>query len=191
MVDATLPLLSYMASTAVHTGIDPEPVASGHHSLCPYGGFPTADGWIVVAILADKFWPRLCDALDLHDLKGDPALASNAERKARAGEVETALTKALGTMSSAEAEARLAKAEVPYAPVRGILEALGTPYVRARNVVADIATPEGNYTVVRSPLRVDGDLAAAPALGQHTIEVLTEILGVDSPLVSGPQGGAS
>lgn len=183
MVDATLPLLSYMASTAVHTGVDPEPVASGHHSLCPYGGFPTADGWIVVAILADKFWPRLCDALDLAELKADPGLATNAGRKARADEVETALAKVLGTMSTAAAEARLARAEVPNAPVRGILEALGTPYVRSRDIVASIATPEGPYTLIRSPLRVDRSPSPAPALGEHTVEVLTQVLGEGSPLL--------
>jgi crotonobetainyl-CoA:carnitine CoA-transferase CaiB-like acyl-CoA transferase len=184
MVDATLPLLSYMASTAMHTGRDPEPVASGHHSLCPYGAFPTSDGWVVIAVLADKFWPRLGQAFDLGELAADETLAGTAARKERAGEIDAAIAAILEKMTTAEAEDRLRAAGVPNAPVRSLLDALGTPYVQARNLVADVATPEGHYAVVRSPLdQTDGAPRPAPALGQHTIEVLTDVLGADSPVL--------
>lgn len=184
MVDATLPLLSYMASTALHTGRDPGPVASGHHSLCPYGAYPTSDGWVVVAVLADKFWPRLCQALGLDQLAGDETLAGTASRKARSGDIDAAIAAVLEKMTTAEAESRLQAAGVPNAPVRSLLEALGTPYVQARDLVAEVPTPEGSYAVVLSPLnQTEGAPRPAPALGQHTIEVLTDVLGADSPVL--------
>ena len=184
MVDATLPLLSYMASTALHTGRDPEPVASGHHSLCPYGAYPTSDGWVVVAVLADKFWPRLCQALELRQLAGDETLAGTAARKARSGEIDAAIAAVLEKMTTAEAESLMRAAGVPNAPVRSLLDALGTPYVQTRGLVAEVPTPEGPYSLVRSPLnQTDGAPRPAPALGQHTIEVLAEVLGADSPVL--------
>jgi formyl-CoA transferase/CoA:oxalate CoA-transferase len=184
MVDATLPLLSYMATTAVHTGLDPEPVGSGHHSLCPYGAFPTADGWIVIAVLADKFWPRLCEALALDRFARDDSLSLTGARLTRATEIDAAIAEVLAGMTTADVEARLLKAEVPHAPVRGILEALGTPYVQARRIVATVDAPEGPYATVRSPLRGSDDQPIpAPGLGQHTREVLEAVLAHDRPLL--------
>src|SRR2546428_201846 len=57
LLGASLPLLSYMAPAALFAGLDPPKVGSGHHVIPPYGAFEAKDGWIVIAVLADKFWP--------------------------------------------------------------------------------------------------------------------------------------
>ncbi|MGH9039188.1 MAG: CaiB/BaiF CoA transferase family protein [Acidimicrobiia bacterium] len=184
MVDATLPLLSYLATTALVTGRDPGKVGSGHHSVRPYGAFPVADGWIVIAVLADKFWPPLCDALDLGGAKADARFATNAGRLRFSAEVEAAVVDGLRNLTLDEAAGRLTRAGVPHAPVLGLLDALSTPYVRHRGLVADLAVPEGSYRVVQGPLRTPGaQPRPAPALGEHTEEVLREVLGSDSPLL--------
>ncbi len=125
MVDATLPLLSYMASTAFVTGQDPIKVGSGHHSVFPYGAFPTRDGWMVIAVLSDKFWPRLCAALGLEDLERDEELATNEGRFRRRQEVEEVLVGVLARLPTDEVDQLLTDAAVPHAPVRADL---GCPY---------------------------------------------------------------
>jgi crotonobetainyl-CoA:carnitine CoA-transferase CaiB-like acyl-CoA transferase len=177
MVDATLPLLSYMASSALATGVEPEKVGSGHHTVYPYGAYPTADGWIAVAVLSDKFWPRLCGALEMDSLSGDPGLATNDGRRARSDEVEETLVAAFSRLTIDEAARRLRQAEVPHAPVRGVLDALATPYVRSRGMVVEVPTPEGPYSLITGPLAAGQVLRPAPSLGEHTNEVLEEILG--------------
>jgi formyl-CoA transferase/CoA:oxalate CoA-transferase len=187
MVDATLPLLSYMATAALVNGREPAKVGSGHHSLCPYGAFPAADGWLVIAVLSEKFWPLLCDALGLADAKADPKLATNADRLARADDVDALVSGALAALTVEGAERRLSDAGVPHAPVLGLLPALDTPYVRGRDFVHRFETAEGPYSVVTGPLSAGRPRRPAPSLGEHTAEVLREVLPPGSPLL--PRSG--
>ncbi|HZD04731.1 MAG TPA: hypothetical protein VE173_07430, partial [Longimicrobiales bacterium] len=65
-----------------------------------------------------------------------------------------------------------------------VLQALATPYVQERGMVAEVAAPGGVYRVVEGPLRAAQPLRAAPSLGEHTAEVLSEVLGPQSPLLA-------
>lgn len=181
MLDSTLVLLAYVATGAWSTGQEPDRVGSGHQVICPYGAFPTADGWVVVAVLGDKFWPALCRALELDDLSERDDLRTNAGRDAAREEVEGAVGAALGRLSTEEALRRLAEADVPSGPVLSVLDALSTPYVRERELLIDLETAEGTYGLVRGPLASGRRLRPAPALGEHTAEVLAEVLGRDHP----------
>ena len=130
----------------------------------------------IIAVLAVKFWPPLCEALAL-DLKGDERMATNAGRLRFAGEVEAALIAGLGALTLDQADRRLGTAGVPHAPVLGILDALATPYVQGRGVVVSVYTPEGTYRMVRGPLSAGMPTRPAPALGEHTEEVLRDVRG--------------
>jgi crotonobetainyl-CoA:carnitine CoA-transferase CaiB-like acyl-CoA transferase len=181
LLDATLPLLSYMAPAAVFAGVDPPKVGSGHHVITPYGAFEAKDGWVVIAVLADKFWPWLCSALGLEAIGPEvrPELVRNQARMAVRGEVEAAVAAAVAPLTRAEAMERLTAAGVPHAPVLGLLDALRTPYVQSRGIVCTVETPEGSYAVVQGPLHDGRPRRPAPALGEHTDEVLAEWNGAE------------
>ena len=183
MLDSTLPLLSYIATSALATEVEPAPVGAGHHSICPYGAWPTVDGWIVIAVLSDKFWPPMCRALGLDELSSRDGLATNAGRLRARDEVEAAIAGATSRLATDAAVEALRAAGVPHAPVLSIIESLTAPYVRERGLVAGVEAPEGRYEVVPSPLWDRRPVTPAPALGQHTLEVLTELLGEESPIV--------
>lgn len=176
LLDATLPLLSYMAPAALHLGADPPKVGSGHHVITPYGAFETKDGWLVIAVLADKFWPSLCEALGLKQLAPEirPELLRNAGRLSARGEVEGAVAEALASLTLRQAQDRLGSAGVPHAPVLGLLAALSSPYVTSRRLVQWVDTPEGSYGVVQGPLNDGLPRRPAPDLGQHTDEVFAD-----------------
>ncbi|MDQ1496719.1 MAG: hypothetical protein QOI86_59 [Actinomycetota bacterium] len=176
LLDATLPLLSYMAPAALHLEADPPKVGSGHHVITPYGAFETKDGWVVIAVLADKFWPSLCRALRLEALAPDvrPDLVCNQGRLAARVEVESAVTEAMASLTAAEAQGRLAAQGVPNAPVLGLLAALSSPYVVNRELVQWIETQQGGYSVVQGPLNDGRPRRPAPALGEHTDEVFAD-----------------
>jgi crotonobetainyl-CoA:carnitine CoA-transferase CaiB-like acyl-CoA transferase len=186
LLDATLPLLSYMATAAAHTGREPGKVGSGHHSIVPYGAFPTADGWVVIAVLSDRFWAPLCAAFGLGSLER-PELTQNAGRLAARAEVEAAIATFTGARSTAEVVALLEEADVPHAPVEELRQALDTPYVRERGLVAEVAAGASSYHVVRGPLHDGSTPRPAPALGEHTDEVLAEW---SQPRHAGPEQAA-
>lgn len=181
LLDSALSLLTYVATAAMGTGEDPVAVGSGHHNIVPYRAFATRDGWVVVAVLGDKFWPMVCDALGLGDLAARGDLATNDQRTAARSEIDLAIESAVGGLSTAEALARLSAAGVPHGPINSVLQAVGSPYVQAEGIVAEIASPEGPYRIVRGPLRDGRPPRPAPGLGEHTQEILTAVMDAGSP----------
>ena len=181
LLDAALSLLSYSATAAMASGDDPGPVGSGHHNIVPYRAFATADGWVAVAVLGDKFWPRLCAAIDRHDLAEREDLLTNAGRAAARLEVDAAIEEAIGSFTTREALERLADGELPHAPINSVLQALGSPYVGGRGLVAQAGEGSGAYRIVQGPLRDGRKPRPAPDLGEHTEEVMVEVLAADSP----------
>lgn len=189
LLDATLPLLSYMATAAADAGVDPPPVSSGHHRIVPYGAYEATDGWVVIAVLADRFWPPLCDVLGLTSLRDRPDLQANAGRLAARDEVDGAVARAIAQLTVGVAVDRLRGAGVPAAPVLGITDALATDYAKQRGMVRQVDAPEGSYTLVQGPLRAVGTDRPAPALGQHTDEVIAQWMVAGQGERRSPGGG--
>lgn len=181
LLDSAMSLLTYMATSAMGTATDPGPVGSGHHNIVPYRAFATADGWVVVAVIGDKFWPLLCGALGLDDLAARTDVRTNPQRTAARREIDGAIADALGRLTTGEAVRRLGAAGVPHAVLNTILEAVATPYVTDTGMVAEVDSPEGVYRIVQGPLRTGRPLRPAPGLGEHTREVMAEVLGGTSP----------
>jgi len=173
LFDATLTMLSYIATIAAGTGVDPPPVGSGHHTEVPYGAYPTRNGWVAVAVIGDKFWPPLLEALGLGG-SGVAELTSNDGRSHKRGEVDAAVATALAALTTEEACTRLAAAGVPHAPVLSVLSALGAPYVAERGLVVEV-DGDVRYQRVRGPIG-EGVLRPAPGLGEHTAEIMAELI---------------
>ena len=180
LLDAALSLLSYSATAAMASGDDPGPVGSGHHNVVPYRAFATADGWVAVAVLGDKFWPQLCAALDRGDLAARPDLLTNAGRAAARSEVDAAIEEAIGRLTTSSALQRLEAGGIPHAPINSILQALGTPYVKERGLVGAVGEGDSGYNIVQGPLRDGRRPRPAPTPGEHTGEVMSEVLPADS-----------
>src|SRR5204862_4802083 len=62
--DGLIGMLGYFAQLAFITGDDPKPMGSSHPNIVPYGSFPASDGSIIIAVLSERFWGKLCEALD-------------------------------------------------------------------------------------------------------------------------------
>lgn len=185
MFDVQLSFLNYHAQYYLTSGVNPEPVGSAHPNTVPYQAFRTKDGYLVVAILgAERFWPRFCEALGLPDLGRDPRYATNAERFARRATLVPLLEERMRERSTARWMEILSKAEVPCAPVHRVGEALDSPQTAARAMLVKVPHPAGGeLAVLGNPVKMAGDADAPilppPLLGQHTDEVLRDLLGYD------------
>ncbi len=172
LLDSTLSMLAYLGTGAVATGTNPDPVGAGHPNIVPYGAFATADGWLTIAVIGDRFWPRLVEALGLDASLLD--LATTRQRVADRLTVDAAVTAGLMGLTTSEATEKLAAADVPCAPLRSILDAVSTPYVQGRDLVERFDTDEGPYAVIRGPIG-GATRRPAPTLGEHTVEILREL----------------
>jgi crotonobetainyl-CoA:carnitine CoA-transferase CaiB-like acyl-CoA transferase len=180
LYDGTMSLLGYLAQLAMLTGKDPAPMGSRHPSVVPYDGFPARDGTIIIACLADRFWPRLCDALGCPEMGADPRYATMALRREHRAEIEPRIAAITVTRTVAEWEERLAEHDVPHAPVLGVTAALNHPHAAARGMLAEVRHPTaGMLRLLGRPVKFPGaeqaQLQASPLLGEHGEEVLREL----------------
>jgi crotonobetainyl-CoA:carnitine CoA-transferase CaiB-like acyl-CoA transferase len=160
---------------------EPEPRPSGGTDsvLAVYQPFETADVPIVLAVGNDRMWQRCCSVLELDELAADPELATNAGRRMRRSEVLERVAARLLTRPAADWLERFAAAGVPCQPIHHLSQVLADPQVRSRGSIGDFEHPSaGPYRTVRAPWRLAstdrGPARPAPALGEHTVEVLTE-----------------
>ncbi|HEV2186609.1 MAG TPA: CaiB/BaiF CoA-transferase family protein [Stellaceae bacterium] len=182
LYDGLIGMLGYFAQLAFITGEDPPTMGSSHPNIVPYGSFPASDGSIIIAVLSESFWGKLCEALERPDLAADPRFATPTLRRERRDEVDRIISEITRTRTVAEWEKRLTAADVPHAPVLGVTAALAHPHALAREMVveAEHATI-GPVKVVGRPIKFPGakqpPVTAPPTLGQHTEAVLRERLG--------------
>ena len=182
LYDGLIGMLGYFAQLAFITGADPPTMGSSHPNIVPYGSFPAADGSIIIAVLSERFWGRLCEALERPELAADPRYATPTLRRERRDEVDRLISDVTRTRTVAEWEKRLTEADVPHAPVLGVTAALSHPHALARQMVVTAQhAAVGPIKVVGRPIKFPGaeqpPVTAPPTLGQHTEAVLRERLG--------------
>jgi crotonobetainyl-CoA:carnitine CoA-transferase CaiB-like acyl-CoA transferase len=180
LLDTAVSMLSYFAVWTLNRDWIPERTRdSAHQTLVPAQNFPTRDGWIVVFCNKDKFWRDLVDVLGAPELADDPRFRGFGERFANREALLPLLRERFATRTTEEWLERL-RGRVPCAPVNDVRQALADPQVLARGMIVEVAHPEfGTLREVRSPVRTEGEIREprrAPRLGEHTDEILREIL---------------
>jgi crotonobetainyl-CoA:carnitine CoA-transferase CaiB-like acyl-CoA transferase len=141
---------------------------SAHLSVAPVQTFPTADGWIFIMCMTDKFWTNLVNALSRPDLTADVRFATQALRRQN----RDALTEVLdGELRKRPTRAWLQTFAglLPVAPVYEMDEALDAEFPRRTGMVRNVPTADRpDFRVLGNPIKIDGKRAeqvAAPALG--------------------------
>ncbi len=188
LLDTAVSMLSYFAIWTLNRDWHPERVAdSGHQTLVPAQNFPTQDGWIVIFCNKDKFWQSLVQKMGLEELARDPRFTSFPDRL----EHKAALVQILANRFRERTTAAwldLLRGHVPCAPVNTVAQALEDEQVRARQMILEVEHPEwGTIREVASPVKTEGAIrnpAPAPALGEHTEAILSEILGYGSQTIA-------
>ena len=180
LLDTAVSMLSYFAVwTLNHDWIAERTRSSAHQTLVPAQNFPTRDGWIVIFCNKDKFWRDLVETLGAPELAEDARFRTFGDRFAHKDALLPLLQARFATRTTDEWLDRL-RGRVPCAPVNDVRQALADPQVLARDMIVEVEHPDfGTLKEVRSPVRTEGEIrhpARAPKLGEHTDEILREIL---------------
>jgi crotonobetainyl-CoA:carnitine CoA-transferase CaiB-like acyl-CoA transferase len=183
LLDGMFGMLGYIAQLAFFTGQDPKPQGSEHPNLAPYGAFPANDGSIIIACLTNSFWERICAALERPDCVLDPRFATIESRRANRGLVNELISDFTRRRSVQDLAALFAQHQVPHAPILGVKDALAQPQAMAREMVVETDHPVlGKIPIVNRSIKFPGAEqpipTAPPVLGQHTDEILRDVLGL-------------
>lgn len=188
MLDCQISLLNYMATMHFMSGKDPYPIGNSHFVHVPYDTFKTADGYIVIAVITDNFWQNLKKVvpiaeLDIEKYDGQPGRWEDKDL------ICSKLNEVLSTNTSKHWLALLEAERIPCAPVNTLSQALSDEQVLHRNMVIDLAHPDGSKTKgPGNPIKMSRSnqesFSPAPDLGQDTDSVLTELLGMDESKIA-------
>ncbi len=170
------------------TGESPPPMGSAHRLSAPYQALRAADGYLALGAANQRTWEQLCDAIGRKDLLTDPRFATNADRTKHQSELADILEAVFATRSIGEWLTVLEQAGVPAGPVYDMEQVYGDPQVQEREMVVDVEHAIAGMTkAIGIPVKLSATPGKirrpAPALGQHTDEILGE-LGLSPDLIA-------
>jgi formyl-CoA transferase len=180
MFDSMISLNERMVMLYSLTGQDPKRGQLMH--LYPRGAYECSDGYVALNVPDSLIWKRLCEAIGRDDLIEDPRCTDGTARASNRDFVDSVLKSWLADKTRSEAAETLNTHGVPVGPVFTASDVFNDPHVAARKVLMSIDDPDvGTYRFARSPVLLSTTPEAktnpAPRLGEHTFNVMTEVLG--------------
>ena len=182
LLDTQVAMLANMGSNYLNSGKPPKRWGNAHANIVPYQTFACADGHIIVATGNDGQYQKFVEAGGRPELASDARFATNPLRVQNRDTLVPLLADMVRTRGRDEWIELLEAVGVPCGPINDIGEVFANEQVRSRGVAIELPHPvAGKVKLVRNPIRMSGTPAtsdkAPPLLGQHTEEVLREVLG--------------
>ncbi len=189
LFDSQLGMLANVASNYLVSGNLPKRYGNAHANIVPYQSFQASDAWFVVAVGNDKQFEKLREVIgstgmlrDNSELVNDPRFRLNSERVKNREDLIAVLKPTFLEKTASEWLSMLEIAGIPCGPIKTLDKVFAEPQVEAREMLIHMEHSEiGDLRLVGSPLKfsdtpVDYRLPP-PRLGEHTEEVLRELLG--------------
>lgn len=184
MLGSMLGIANLQTSELFGAGRDPVRLGSAHPMNAPYAGFQCRDGDIALAAGTNKLWEAACEGIGRQDLLQDARFTTPTLRAQHQNELRDLLEATFAKYDCAQLLAIFRERGVPCAPINTYSQVLADPQVQHMQWVADITLPTGDggtsSKTVISPQKVSGAPLGLyrnpPALGEHTAEVLKNII---------------
>jgi len=189
MMEGQLGLLNTMiASYGVEREM-PAPMGTAYKALLPYQTLRTKTGDLAIAVGSEKLWKVFCPAIGRPDLLTDERFVGNRLRVTNRTALIDIVQTALLTKTYEEWEQIFLKAGIPVGAVNNIGQVVDHPQVAARESLITMDHPRsGKVMMANVPVRLSktpGSVRTpAPALGEHTGEILQELLGLSGAEVA-------
>ena len=185
LLDAQVAWLANQASNYLVSGKVPRRMGNAHPNIVPYETYQAKDGvYIALGVGNDNQWRKFCKLAKLEHLMNDPRYASNPKRVENRKELVSILQKIFLQKDSGEWIKLLTEAEIPSGPINTIDRVFGDPQVLAREMLVRMEHPAiGPIKLVGSPMKLSETPVQyripPPLLGEHTEEILRDVLGYD------------
>jgi len=187
LIDGLISMLTARASNFLESGALIPPVGNHLHDLGPAGTFETQDGHLNITAWPEETFRRLCEALQLGELWMDARFATPRARAQHRDALTERLNATLRTRTTAAWMGILQNQGVPCGPILNLKQVFEDPQVLHNQMVVEHAHPTGGHRrLLGIPIKLSetpGEVVTpAPALGQHTEELLSA-LGYSPPLI--------
>jgi crotonobetainyl-CoA:carnitine CoA-transferase CaiB-like acyl-CoA transferase len=181
LFESSLAMLANVASNYLVSGRDARRFGNGHPNIVPYTAYPVHDGMIAVAVGNDAQFAKFAALLGKPEWATDARYATNPERVRNRETLDGAISEILKTAPAAVWIERLGSAGIPCGRINSVAQALGDPHTVAREMVRTVQHPTaGDIKTLGIPFRFSDTPATVrrppPTLGQHTDEVLRDML---------------
>jgi len=185
LLDSQLAALTYVASAYLIAGKPPRRYGNAHPNIVPYQTFKANDGYLAFAAGNDLQWRRFCKEIGRLDLSEDERFSTNPQRVANRAELISLLDALFSTKTLEDWLKICEAATVPAAPINDIGKALEIPQVMAREMIVEQELSGGEKVrMLASPLKIPTQPVNVrfppPLLGQHTEQILVELLGYEN-----------
>jgi crotonobetainyl-CoA:carnitine CoA-transferase CaiB-like acyl-CoA transferase len=177
LLDVQIACLANQASNYLIGGVVPERMGNAHPSIVPYQDFPTADGYMIIAVGNDGQFARCCEALGRPEWSRDDRFARNPQRVAHRDTLIALMRDITPKRTTSEWIGIMEAAGVPCGPVNSIDKVFADAHVQSREMRIEMAHPlSETVPLVANPIRLSESPVqyrhVPPTLGAHTDEVL-------------------
>ncbi|MGN6230512.1 MAG: CaiB/BaiF CoA transferase family protein [Trinickia sp.] len=182
LLDVQIACLANQAANYLVGGVVPRRMGNAHPNIVPYQEFPTADGYMIVAVGNDSQFASLCNTLGKPEWSSDERFATNPQRVKHRSELIALIHGMTVRRTTDEWVAAMEAAGVPCGPINTLDRVFADPHVQARGARIEMPHPLAKEVpLVANPIRLSESPVqyrhAPPTLGQHTEEVLSDWLG--------------
>ncbi len=189
LLDVQVAMLANMNTNYLTTGKAPKRWGNAHQNIVPYQTFATSDGHIIVAAGNDGQYRQFVQVGGCPELAEDMRFATNPARVQNRDVLVPILSEMVKRKSKKEWITQLEAAGVPCGPINNLDEVFADPQILAREMQIELPHPSaGKVKLVGNPIRLSETPIlyeqAPPLLGQHTEEVLRDLLGYTEEQIS-------
>lgn len=178
-----------IGSNFLNNGIDGKRWGTAIESLVPYESFAVKDGYFTVGIGSDSHFKEFCEKIGSIELAKNERYSSNQKRVQNRVELVSLLRKVFRTKTKKEWSVIFEGSSFPCAPVNTLKETFNDPHIKEIGIVEKLNHPVcGEIKVVGPPVKFSSSNNAvrtpSPILGEHTEEILRDVLGYDKDKIS-------
>ncbi len=179
LLEAGIAYTVWESSEYFATGAIPGPLGSAHRVNAPYQALRTSDGYINIGAASQPTWEQFCRAIGQDALIDDPRYQAPNDRKAREAELAELLEGILSPHTTDYWLERLAAAGVVAGPIYDMAQVYADPQAQARDMLVTLDDADlGQLPNIGVPVKLSATPGSvrrrAPALGEHTRQVLRE-----------------